>query len=313
MEIWINSMKKLYILFCLWYTVLENQFRGNRMYRTRLCLGTNIGYGVSTEEQIRMFRKVGFEAFFTPWDEDLKRYRAVADEVGMIYQSIHAPFIDMTALWRTCEETEKNIGILLTCVDDCAELGVPILVVHPWGGADVDGCPNDAGIANFRRIVAYAKQKNVRIALENTEGEPFLVTLMDAFREETNVGFCWDSGHELCYNRGRDMLALYGDRLIATHINDNTGVSDFEGRTHWRDDLHLMPFDGACDWRRAAARLAACGYDGILTLEVNKQNAPGRFEGRHYKTMPLEIYLTELYVRACRLAHMIQYERNSMT
>jgi sugar phosphate isomerase/epimerase len=139
------------------------------------------------------------------------------------------------------------------------------------------------------------------------EGEAFLAALMEAFCDEPTVGFCWDSGHELCYNRGKDMLALYGNRLIATHINDNAGVSDFAGRICWKDDLHLMPFDGVNDWRRAADRLRATGYDGILTFELNKQSIPGRHESDSYNAMPLEVYLARAYVHACRLAYMIKF------
>lgn len=46
------------------------------------------------------------------------------------------------------------------------------------------------------------------------------------------------------------MLDKYGDRLIATHLNDNLGVSDFDGKVTWTDDLHLLPFDGIIDWRQ---------------------------------------------------------------
>ncbi len=276
------------------------------MYRMKLCIGTNALFGASMEDQIRLFRQTGFEAFFTPWDEKLASYRKTADEVGIIYQSVHAPTDNAAMMWRAGEESEAAVAELMRCVDDCAEVGVPILVVHPYSGYDTGDGPTHAGIENFRRVVEHARLKNVKIAFENVIGEEFLTALMDAFsRDDETVGFCWDSGHELCYNRGRDMLALYGDRLIATHINDNAGVGDFEGTLSWRDDLHLMPFDGAIDWRRAAERLAACRYDGILTLEINKQSIPRRHENDRYRAMPLEVFLAEAYLRACRLACMI--------
>ena len=48
------------------------------------------------------------------------------------------------------------------------------------------------------------------------------------------------------------MLALYGEKLICTHLNDNLGIKDFEGKTTWHDDLHLLPFDGIADWNKIA-------------------------------------------------------------
>lgn len=56
-----------------------------------------------------------------------------------------------------------------------------------------------------------------------------------ALADLDNVGFCLDAGHEMCYNHSADMLSLYGDRLIATHINDNLGIRDYGGKTTWID------------------------------------------------------------------------------
>ena len=127
---------------------------------------------------------------------------------------------------------------------------------------------------------------------------------MNAFKGYDNVGFCWDSGHELCYNRGKDMLNVYGSRLIATHLNDNLGVSRFDGAIYFTDDLHLLPFDGIQNWQNAAERLNKCGYDGILTFELNTTSKPGRHDNNKYSKLPAEEYIAEAYARACRIAYM---------
>ena len=64
------------------------------MYKSKLCLNINDRFGISAEDQIRMFKKAGFDGFFTMWDENLAAYRRVADEVCMIYQSVHAGFMN---------------------------------------------------------------------------------------------------------------------------------------------------------------------------------------------------------------------------
>ena len=125
---------------------------------------------------------------------------------------------------------------------------------------------------------------------------------MEYFKDNKNVGFCWDSGHEMCYNRSQDLLALYGDRLIATHLNDNLGIKDFGGRIFWHDDLHLLPFDGIADWDNIAERLDRCGFDGIMTFELNLNSKPDRHENDEYRRMPIEEYVAEAYKRACRVA-----------
>ena len=77
--------------------------------------------------------------------------------------------------------------------------------------------------------------------------------------------FCYDSGHHFGWGKGEPYLERYGSRLAALHLHDNDGTRD----------QHLLPFDGAVDWPALMARLAATGYDGALTLEVQ---AFGRYE-----------------------------------
>lgn len=271
------------------------------MYKVRLCLGTGSGFGISIEEQIPAFKKAGFDGFFTAWDGNIKKYRELADEHGMIYQSVHAPFLNAAKMWS--EEAQEAVEELIQCVKDCAENDVPIMVVHTYIGFGNEANPTQTGIENFRCVVEEAKKRGVKIAFENTEGEEYLAVLMDAFKDYQNVGFCWDTGHELCYGKGKDMTALYGDRLICTHLNDNLGMKDYTGETIiWTDDLHLLPFDGIGDWEDIVKRLNKCGYDDILTFELLNKSKPERHDNDKYAKMKLEEYLAEAYARACKVA-----------
>ena len=274
------------------------------MYKTRLCLSTSEEFGISVPEQIKLFKETGFEAFFTMWDENVEEYQALAKDIGMIYQSVHAPFLNSAKMWGVGDEAEAAVTELLTCVKDCAKLDIPLLVVHPYIGFDEVENPTESGVQNFGIIVDEAKKEGVKIAFENVEGELYLKTLMETFQEYDNVGFCWDSGHEQCYNRGEDMLALYGNRLIATHLNDNLGVRDYDGKITWIDDLHMLPGDGIINWVDAVSRLNKCGFDGILTFELNKCSKPGRVENDKYDKLSLKEYISECYVRACKIASM---------
>lgn len=273
------------------------------MYKTRLCLGANVQYGIPETEQIKLFCETGFDAFFLVWEKGLnvRKIKEYADGLGMICQSIHAPFVRSADMWEEGERAETAVAELLECLDDCAKNDVPIMVCHAIIGFDKHS-PNRRGIENYRKIVEKAKDCGVKIAFENTEGEEYLEALMKAFSEYDNVGFCWDTGHELCYNHSRDMMGLYGDRLICTHLNDNLGIKDFGGEIIWTDDLHLLPFDGIADWRGIAERLNKYNYNGILTFELNKLGKPNRHENDVYEKMDIEVYVAEAYKRACRVA-----------
>ena len=121
------------------------------------------------------------------------------------------------------------------------------------------------------------------------------------------AGFCWDTGHEMCYNYSMDMPGRYPGKLLATHINDNLGIRDFGGAITWHDDLHLLPFDGAGDWDGIARRLA--DFDGPLTFELTTHSKPDRHESDKYGRLSPEEYLAEAYARACRLAAMVKRAR----
>lgn len=275
--------------------------------KSKICLGTIGGFGLDIFEQIKLFKKVGLDGFFTGWtaDRDFKAIRKLADDLGIAYQSIHAPYGSMADIWENGEKADIAKNELIACVKSCAEINVPIMVAHVIIGFDKH-TPNKTGIKNLKKVVDIAKELGIKVAFENTEGEEYLDAVMAYFEEYDNVGFCWDTGHEMCYNRHRDMMVSYADRLIATHLNDNLGISADDGTTIWTDDLHLLPFDGIADWEGIAKRIAESGFDGFLTFELNVTSKPDRHENDVYAQMPQEEYVTEVYKCACRLAEMIE-------
>ncbi len=273
------------------------------MYREKLCLGLSASFGLSYEEQIIAFRETGFECFFANYgpDSDMPALRRCGDMEGMLFQSIHAPFTKMASMWEKTDITQSAVEELIRCARSCAEVEVPLMIVHAFIGFEKHS-PTDFGVDCFGKVVDAAERLGVSIAFENTEGEEYLAALMDAFVGRGNVGFCWDTGHEMCYNRSKDMLALYGDRLMCTHINDNLGIKDFDGRITYIDDLHLLPFDGIGDWADIASRLDRHGFGGPLTFELATVSKPGRHENDAYARMAPREYITEAYKRACRVA-----------
>lgn len=271
----------------------------------KLCLGTGMGFDIPVEEQIRLIKKAGFDGFFTDAEtpENLTKYAEIAKKENLIYQSVHAPFGKMHIMWEgTDGEVEKVLEELKNCVDSCEKIGVNLLICHVIIGMERH-TPNEIGAQRFRNFCEYAKTKGIKIAFENTEGEEYLQAVMEKCKDLENVGFCFDSGHEMCYNFSRDMLSLYGDRLFATHLNDNLGMKDEKIKT-WYDDLHLLPFDGIIDWKDVCDRLNKCGYNGILTFELNRSSRPNRFDNEKYAKMNIYEYIAECYARACRLAYM---------
>ena len=277
------------------------------MWQKQLCLATFRGHEISEERQIEIFRAAGFDGFFIAWSPDgvVARCRKKAEETGMLFQSVHAPFGFARALWEGGEDARQGVAELIACLDDCAANGVPLAILHTYIGFDRQPEITQTGLENYGRVVARAKELGVRIAFENTEGEECLAALLREFAACSHVGFCWDSGHEMCYNQSKNLLALYGGRLFGTHLNDNLGVSRFDGSPFWTDDLHLLPFDGIADWQSIAARLAGCGFRGPLTFELNLVSKPGRLDNALYGRMAFEEYVALAYQRACRVGALV--------
>lgn len=275
------------------------------MYKQKLCLGLSRQFSISKEEQIKLFKKVGFDGFFCEVcpEDDLIKLKETADEYEMLFQSVHAPYQNVRSLWYEDEKTQTTLKELTECIEQTAKAGVQLLVMHTFIGFE-EHSPTPSGIVYFKKLVKKAEECGVKLAFENTEGEEYLFAVMQEFKDNPFVGFCWDTGHEQCYNRGKDMLALYGDRLLCTHLNDNLGVKDYGGKITYIDDLHLLPFDGIINWENTAKRLNDCNFDKELTFELNIVSKPGRCENDKYAKLPLAEYLTEAYARACKIAYL---------
>ncbi len=285
------------------------------MRNQKLCLALMSPYGAAklgTEEEIRLIRKTGFEGFFCGWGnlDYLKKCRRIAADTGMYFQSVHAPFGKCRDLWHGSREAaEAAVREQIECLEGCAAVEVPIMVAHVFIGFE-DHSPNDFGLANFERIIRRARELGVKIAFENTEGMEYLDAVMklaEGYRDA--AGFCWDTGHEMCYNYAEDMPGKYPGRLLATHINDNLGIRDYAGQITWHDDLHLLPFDGVGDWEGIARRLK--DFDGPLTFELTTHSKPDRHENDKYARLTPEEYLAEAYARACRVATLVQKARQA--
>lgn len=276
------------------------------MWKQKLGISLYNNYNIPTLDVIDIIANTKFDAVSPEWKEDvdLSKIVSYARDKGLIIQSLHAPYHKCADIWGE-DEVKANIAIseLLTVLDDCASLNIPILVCHVWIGFDYDVVPNEKGLKRYQRVVDKAKELNIKLAFENTEGEEFLFALMDYYKNEKIVGFCWDSGHELCYNHSQDLLKDLGDRLIMTHLNDNVGISRFDGKTYFMDDLHLLPYDGISDWRYNVDRLKNSAPLDIINFELSINSKPDRHENDLYMDMKLEVYFAEAYKRACKIAH----------
>ena len=247
----------------------------------KLVLGLGNAYKVTPLEEIKIFSEVGWEGFFSGWcyGENIESYAKLADELGMFYQSVHSPFHRVDKIWDDEVNGDAAVEEQIECIKQSKAAGVDLVIIHAIIG--MEKCtPTALGLKRFEKIFNAAENYGVTAALENTEGEIYVETLMKEFGSSDRVRFCIDTGHEMCYNGSRDLIGKYANKLISTHLNDNLGQTG-EIIT-WHDDAHLMPFDGIADWNGIASRLKAAGYKGDITLELTSANKPDRHTHDRY-------------------------------
>lgn len=265
------------------------------------CIGTGMGMSFTTEEQIPMIAEAGFEAFFTGWSDksDLALRRQIGERCGLIYQSIHAPFTKVHHIWEDGKAGDDALDELIRCLHATAENSIPLMIVHSIIGMDRHS-PWLIGVERFSKLVEEAEKCGVTLAIENVEGIEYLLTLRDAFESSPAVGFCWDTGHEMCYNGNADIPAMFNGKLVATHINDNMKQTDPDKLT-WLDDSHMLPFDGKADWQGIADRLDRENFRGIMTYEVTMKSKPERDTHSIYAGLDEKAFLKLAYEKALQL------------
>ena len=232
--------------------------------------------GQAPTETLRLMREVGFNSFFSGahTHEDVERVRKAGDALGMTLTSLHAPFSEINNLWLHGMNYRPLYKQILESIDSAADNGVPVVVLHissGWRAPEL----NDLGFARYDELVSYAADRGVKIAFENLRLVGNVAYFADRYRFTENVGFCLDVGHEHCYTKHVTFMDLFRDRLLATHIHDNYGISKpYEEGT----DIHLLPFDGTVDYGRMMRKFDEYGYAGPLTLEISNAQKPEYLE-----------------------------------
>jgi sugar phosphate isomerase/epimerase len=254
------------------------------------------------EEELCWIAEAGFDGTFIGWDESEMKKRAQAiSNYGLYLQSVHAPFNNMNVLWEENETADLEVKRLCRCVCECAENGVPLVVMHT--GRIIGKEPSLIGLNRFEKIVREAEKSGVVIALENTVRLEYLEALFRHFKGNKNVDFCFDTGHQHAYTTNEDVLGKFG-KPLCLHLCDNFGK--LLEPSHYYDDAHMLPFDGTYDWKGFANKLKALGYDGDITLEILGVNRPSRNTHDIYKNLSYKEFLFRGYESAKKIRSMIE-------
>lgn len=260
-------------------------------------VGINVSSDISfgTKNYIECVASAGFDSIFTCGnDEEYISYvNKLCLQNKLKYETLHAPFDGINDLWYA-DSGKAVLKRLEHSVELAENNGIGIVIVHL---SSKENCPpvTDAGLRHFDELVNFAARKNIVLAVENQRKLGNIATILELYDKDTNVGFCWDVGHEKCFAHGREYMPLFGDRCVTTHIHDNN--------LRYNVDEHLIPYDGSIDYRRTAELLNQYDYKGTLMLEIDLPK-----EGSDkYKELSLEQFVYKAYAAVNRLRIISEY------
>jgi len=222
-----------------------------------------------------IFAEAGFDA--VDFNEDLKGYytgdhdkdfylkvKEYAKSKGITFDQAHAPF---PSSYEDEEKTKARFDDIVRSFYHCAWLGTDIVVVHSCTHIEYKPEENrdmlmQMNLDFYRRLIPYAKDAGIRIAIENTGGvtknAEDLIELFDTLNDPVFT-VCFDVGH--AHMHGHDpaeMIRKLGKRIGCTHVHDNNGTAD----------QHTLPYSGLIDWESVMKALADVEYGGNLSYEA---------------------------------------------
>ncbi len=240
-------------------------------------------------------KDTGFECFFTNKTEiaHVSALKEKAVRLGLDFQFIHAPFAGINNMWLEGEDYSEIYKGMVQSVDSAAECGVPMVIIHissGWNPPEI----NDLGLSRFDGLVEYAAKKGITTAFENLRKIGNLAYFTDRYESCTNVGFCYDCGHEHCYTKTVSWPDIFCHRILCTHIHDNFGRG-------WAKegvpDMHLIPFDGNIDYQKIIKKLDEYDYSGSLMLEVSNRR-------EEYASLSPDEFLKTCFERIKKISKM---------
>ena len=253
--------------------------------------------GIPYLQLFPLCKKVGFDGFFSGevYANDpikLNEIVALARKNELEWETSHSTIPQSQTIWSQGDDGDRYCNVLLSNIDNCKRIGVPLLVVHI--APDFSKEPSfELGIQRLEPVVKYAKKAGVKIAFENINSEEYLVDTLTRFNH-SHVGFCYDCGHEACHTPGARYLPRLANMLphiVNCHLHDNDG----------KGDCHWLPFDGIIDFERISHELKKCNYQGNLTLELC-------YSDDYEKKYAKEAFIQEAYFRVNKLQAMIKGE-----
>ncbi len=229
----------------------------------------------------------GFDAMDFSFSEDFydeipteKSYftelKKQVEDRGMYFNQAHAPAPSSSVDKEKNEIFFKNI---VSSMKRASYLGAKTIVVHPCQHLYYveKGVPEilfEYNIEFFKKLIPYAEEYDIRVAVENMWQYPGMashstcsrpaemIRYVDALNNDSIV-CCLDIGHAMLVREKPDdfIRELGSKRLACLHVHDIDGIHD----------NHTLPYLGIINWEAVMQALSEIDYKGDLTYEIGNE------------------------------------------
>lgn len=253
-------------------------------------ISTFFGFEGNIKERLKKVKQAGFTCIITSADKKfknqngtLKQQVKIAKKLGLKLSSLHSSYVEseLKYFFEDCKIGDKIESRLKKEVKIAKKFGFTCLVVH------LIGEPNLVGINRLNRILKVCEKYDLPLAIENIDHPKTFDYVFENINNKY-LCFCYDSGHNHVFERKRNHLKEFGNKLVAIHLSDNNGTCD----------QHTLNQFGSINWKKVAQQLkqankVSLDYELIMLKNKDKLNEDEVLERCFKNACELEKLLEE--------------------
>lgn len=197
-----------------------------------------------------------------------------------IEYTVHAQYLNGSLNDLNDKIRKESIKLIYYSIENAEKIDAKIVTIHP--ALEPYGLKlkkrEEIELDSYKKIAIYAKEKGVKIGLENEAQTCFwfpdrackfdLIYQTIKSVGHSNFGLTLDIGHANV--SGQDYLSAikkFGKKILHIHAHDNLGAPEKNLPVFNRPDPHKAPGEGKIDWKVVVKALRSNNYHNYFELE----------------------------------------------
>lgn len=239
----------------------------------------SIGVGVTIAEKFMAAKLAGFEGVEVMSHFDRDEVLKARDASGLIIPSVcnavhwKYPLSDPDPKVR-----EEGVAALKVCLEDAKAYGADTVLMVPGRVSEAlsyDACW-ERSVGEIKKVVQFAEQLNVKIAIENVWNNFLLSPVEAAYYvdqfQSPAVGWYFDCGNILVYGWPEQWIKILGPRIAKVHIKEfSRKIADKQGKGA---GFSVKLLEGDMNWPVIMQAFDTIGYTSWTTIEQPGGDTP---------------------------------------